>query len=85
FPTINEFLPLKSIVRDYIVPLAITTFALFLLRAPLISAFPPSISIITGIINLIALLAAVSAVYLAVSVAISKNVRHIVRVLLKRL
>ncbi|MEM3854553.1 MAG: hypothetical protein QXG99_03315 [Conexivisphaerales archaeon] len=85
FPTINEFLPLKSIVRDYIVPLAITTFALFLLRAPLISAFPPSISITTGIINLIALLAAVSAVYLAVSVAISKNVRHIVRVLLKRL
>ncbi len=85
FPRIREFLPVKSIAADYIAPLAVTVAIMWILRGPLMRAFPPTISIVSGVINLAALLAALSAVYLAVNAILSKNIRAVVIAILKRL
>lgn len=85
FPRIGEFLPVKSIAADYIAPLAVMIAIIWILRGPLMRAFPPTVSIVGGIINLVALLAATSAVYLSVSVLISGNIRSLMIAILKRL
>ncbi|MDG6928037.1 MAG: hypothetical protein JRN01_06185 [Nitrososphaerota archaeon] len=85
FPGISEFLPARSIMVDFVVPLAVTAGLAYVIRVPLIAAFPPSTSIITGIVNLLILLISVSAIYLGVSLAISKNIRKIAGAVLKRI
>jgi len=85
FPLAKDYLPIRSIVLDYVLPLLATSIIVYVVRAPLIHLFPPSISIVTGIINLVALLIVLTALYMSVSLLVSRNIRSIMALIIRKI
>lgn len=85
FPLAKDYLPIRSIAVDYAIPLIVTSILIYAIRIPLIHLFPPTISIVTGVINLVALLIVLTAIYVSVSLLISRNMRSVIALIVRRI
>jgi len=84
FPEIKNYIKVKDFTVDYVIPLVVSSFVLFALRKPLELAFPPTVSAYVGLLRLIILLIAVVLVYTGISFALSKRMREIITLVIRR-
>jgi hypothetical protein len=84
FPEIKNYIKLKDFFADYIVPLAASSFVLFVFRKPLELTFPPTVSAYVGLLRLVVLFIFVVLVYSGVSAALSRRMREIIALVIKR-
>lgn len=84
FPEIKNYIKLKDFFADYIVPLAASSFVLFVFRKPLELAFPPTVSAYLGLFRLVVLFIFVVLVYSGISAALSRRMREIITLVIKR-
>ncbi len=84
FPEIKNYIKIMDFSVDYIAPLAASSFVLFFIRKPLELTFPPTVSAYAGLFRLVVLFIAVVLVYSGVSVAVSRRMREIIALIIKR-
>jgi hypothetical protein len=84
FPGIKGYIKLRDFSVDYIAPLATSSFVLFVIRKPLELALPPTVSAYVGLYRLIILFMAVVLVYTGISFALSRRMREIITLVIRR-
>ncbi len=84
FPGIKGYVKLRDFSVDYIAPLVVSSFVLFALRKPLEHAFPPTVSAYVGLYRLVILFMAVVLVYTGISFALSRRMREIINLVIRR-
>ena len=84
FPEIKTYIRIKDFSTDYIAPFAISLIVLYFIRKPLELEFPPTVSAYLGLLRLVVLFIIVILIYSGVSVALSKRMREIIYLVIKR-
>ncbi|MDP7976717.1 MAG: hypothetical protein RAK25_06275, partial [TACK group archaeon] len=84
FPGIKGYIKLRDFSVDYIAPLVTSSFVLFVIRKPLELALPPTVSAYVGLYRLIILFMAVVLVYTGISFALSRRMREIITLVIRR-
>mgnify|MGYP001773050382 CR=1 FL=1 len=84
FPEIRSYIKLWNFSVDYIVPLSASALVLFFIRKPLELAFPPTVSAYVGLFRLVALFIIVLLVYSGMSLAVSKRMREMIALVIRR-
>jgi len=84
YPEIKEYIPVKSLLKDYAAPLLVASAVLYVLKYPLMIVFAPTVSAIMGLARLAVLLVITTLVYAVSSAAISGRVRLLIRTVLAR-